>query len=142
MQVAVFDLVTNNTDRKGGHILRSGERLYGIDQGLTFHVEPKLRTVVWDLGAAQVPVPWRADLKQLADAVAGRCVPELEELLDRRELAALGGARAASRASRSSRRCPRDAGPTPGRRCRASPHVRPAVQVSSLQPRVGGWWSG
>ena len=89
MQVAVFDLVTNNTDRKGGHILRSGERLYGIDQGLTFHVEPKLRTVVWDLGAAQVPVPWRADLEQLADAVAGRCVPELEELLDRRELAAL-----------------------------------------------------
>ena len=81
--------MTNNTDRKGGHILRSGDRLYGIDQGLTFHVEPKLRTVVWDLGAATVPGAWRADLERLADAVRAACAPELEDLLDRRELAAL-----------------------------------------------------
>ncbi len=47
-RMAVFDLLINNADRKGGHILRteSGE-LRGIDHGLTFHDESKVRTVLW-----------------------------------------------------------------------------------------------
>ncbi|GAB3085728.1 SCO1664 family protein [Isoptericola nanjingensis] len=47
-RMAVFDAVVNNADRKGGHVLplRDGRRL-GVDHGVTFHVEPKLRTVLW-----------------------------------------------------------------------------------------------
>ncbi|MFI5426863.1 SCO1664 family protein [Aeromicrobium sp. UC242_57] len=47
-QMAVFDLVCNNADRKGGHVLAmpDGHR-FGVDHGLTFHVERKLRTVLW-----------------------------------------------------------------------------------------------
>jgi len=47
-RMAVFDAVVNNADRKGGHVLEmAGGHRYGIDHGLTFHVEPKLRTVLW-----------------------------------------------------------------------------------------------
>ena len=47
-RMAVLDVLTNNADRKGGHVLamESGHR-YGVDHGLTFHHEPKLRTVLW-----------------------------------------------------------------------------------------------
>lgn len=47
-RMAVFDAVVNNADRKGGHVLPlpDGRRL-GVDHGVTFHVEPKLRTVLW-----------------------------------------------------------------------------------------------
>jgi uncharacterized repeat protein (TIGR03843 family) len=47
--VALFDAVVNNTDRKGGHILKDPDgNLWLIDHGVCFHAEPKLRTVVWD----------------------------------------------------------------------------------------------
>ncbi|WP_199579581.1 SCO1664 family protein, partial [Streptomyces sp. CRB46] len=47
-RLAVLDAVINNADRKGGHLLpAAGERLYGIDHGVTFHVEDKLRTLLW-----------------------------------------------------------------------------------------------
>jgi uncharacterized repeat protein (TIGR03843 family) len=47
-RMAVLDVVVNNADRKGGHVLEmtDGHR-YGVDHGVTFHVEPKLRTVLW-----------------------------------------------------------------------------------------------
>ena len=47
-RMAVFDVVVNNADRKGGHVLEmpDGHR-YGVDHGLTFHFEHKLRTVLW-----------------------------------------------------------------------------------------------
>ncbi len=47
-QMAVFDIITNNADRKGGHVLSmpDGHR-YGVDHGLTFHADHKLRTVLW-----------------------------------------------------------------------------------------------
>ncbi|MFN2526684.1 MAG: SCO1664 family protein, partial [Actinomycetota bacterium] len=45
---AAFDVVVNNADRKAGHVLEDGSgRLWGVDHGVTFHVEPKLRTVIW-----------------------------------------------------------------------------------------------
>ena len=46
--MALFDVVVNNADRKGGHVLpmADGHR-HGVDHGLTFHVENKLRTVLW-----------------------------------------------------------------------------------------------
>ncbi|MDH5292543.1 MAG: phosphatidylinositol kinase, partial [Acidimicrobiia bacterium] len=54
---AVFDIVTNNADRKIGHMLREvgSDKLWAIDNGLTFHAEPKLRTVLW--GFAGQPIP-------------------------------------------------------------------------------------
>lgn len=47
-RMAVFDVLANNADRKIGHILPmvDGHRV-GVDHGLTFHGEPKLRTVLW-----------------------------------------------------------------------------------------------
>lgn len=52
--IALFDAVINNTDRKGGHILKDPkEKLWLIDHGVCFHAEPKLRTVVWDFAGQQ-----------------------------------------------------------------------------------------
>jgi hypothetical protein len=55
--VALFDLLVNNADRKGGHILvqKHTRKLYLIDHGLCFHVEDKLRTVVWDFAGEPIP---------------------------------------------------------------------------------------
>jgi uncharacterized repeat protein (TIGR03843 family) len=55
-RMAVFDVVVNNADRKGGHVLEMGDgHRYGVDHGVTFHVEHKLRTVLW--GWLGDPVP-------------------------------------------------------------------------------------
>jgi hypothetical protein len=53
---AVFDLLVNNADRKGGHILRDeNQHLWLIDHGLCFHSEEKLRTVIWDFAGEPIP---------------------------------------------------------------------------------------
>jgi uncharacterized repeat protein (TIGR03843 family) len=47
-RIALFDAVINNADRKGGHILTNDDGVhFAIDHGVTFHSEPKLRTVLW-----------------------------------------------------------------------------------------------
>lgn len=55
-QVAAFDLVINNADRKAGHCLidQTG-RLWAIDHGVCFHVQPKLRTVIWEFAGQPLP---------------------------------------------------------------------------------------
>jgi uncharacterized repeat protein (TIGR03843 family) len=54
-RMAVFDVVVNNADRKGGHVLAMGDgHRYGVDHGISFHVDPKLRTVLW--GWAREPL--------------------------------------------------------------------------------------
>jgi uncharacterized repeat protein (TIGR03843 family) len=77
--MAVFDLIANNADRKGGHCLLDGEgHLWGIDHGLCFHVQPKLRTVIWDFSGEPIPDRLIDDLRRLA-----ACPPEsLSGLLD------------------------------------------------------------
>lgn len=45
--VAAFDAVINNSDRKGTHLVREGDRLRGFDHGVSLHEDPKLRTVLW-----------------------------------------------------------------------------------------------
>lgn len=45
--VAAFDAVINNSDRKGSHLVREGDRLRGFDHGVSLHEDPKLRTVLW-----------------------------------------------------------------------------------------------
>jgi len=56
-EFAVFDVLANNTDRKGGHCLHdeSSDTVVGIDHGLTFHPAWKLRTVIWDFAGETVP---------------------------------------------------------------------------------------
>jgi uncharacterized repeat protein (TIGR03843 family) len=71
-RLAVLDAVANNADRKGGHILRSADgRVYGVDHGLTFNEDEKLRTVLW--GWAGEPLPQEAVevLEQLAADLGG-----------------------------------------------------------------------
>lgn len=54
--VALFDLLINNADRKGGHILKGTDgHLWLIDHGICFHEEDKLRTVVWDFAGQPIP---------------------------------------------------------------------------------------
>jgi uncharacterized repeat protein (TIGR03843 family) len=79
----------NNADRKAGHVLiGEGDRLWGIDHGLTFHDEPKLRTVLW--GWAGEPIP-RALMKDVQGLKENWSVVEglLEEYLAGYELFAL-----------------------------------------------------
>lgn len=55
-EVVLFDLLINNADRKGGHILVGPDgKLWLIDHGLSFHAEEKLRTVVWDHAGQPIP---------------------------------------------------------------------------------------
>jgi hypothetical protein len=67
---AVFDVLANNADRKGGHCLqsRADGHIWGIDHGLTFHDEWKLRTVIWDFAGEPVPPALADDVcRVLAD---------------------------------------------------------------------------
>jgi len=65
--MAALDVLVNNADRKRAHLLVDpAGRLRGIDHGVTFHQEFKLRTVLLDLGGEPVPDPWLADLRRLA----------------------------------------------------------------------------
>lgn len=78
MRVIVFDALANNADRKGGHLLRTDAGLFGIDHGVTFHVEPKLRTVLWGRAGQPIPEPL---LHDVADVV-GRLDPLARWLSD------------------------------------------------------------
>ena len=91
--LVLFDLIANNADRKGGHCLRAGDGcIIAIDQGLCFHVQDKLRTVVWEFAGEPLPADLTADLQRLegdlADA-AGNTRRALAPLLDAGEMAAL-----------------------------------------------------
>lgn len=68
VRMAVFDFVSNNTDRKGGHCLIDAHRhVWGIDNGLSFHAEFKLRTVIWEFGGEPIPESLLDDLRRLVD---------------------------------------------------------------------------
>ena len=79
-RVCVFDLLANNTDRKSGHCLLGEDgKIYAIDNGLSFHAEFKLRTVIWEFGGEDIPRPLLEDVAQF---VAAGVPPALAELLD------------------------------------------------------------
>ena len=68
LTMCAFDVVANNADRKSGHVLQGVDgRLWGIDHGLCFHRQPKLRTVIWDFAGGAVPDAVLADVDRLAD---------------------------------------------------------------------------
>jgi hypothetical protein len=78
-RVCAFDLIANNADRKGGHCLVADNAIYAIDNGLCFHVEPKLRTVIWDFTGQPVPEPALADLRRFVDAGGAARAPRSDE---------------------------------------------------------------
>ena len=88
LQVAAFDVVVNNADRKAGHCLLDGDgRVWLVDHGVCFHVMPKLRTVIWEFAGDRVPAPIRDDLRALAGSLrAGSLRRTMLELLDRPEV--------------------------------------------------------
>ncbi|MCS5498401.1 SCO1664 family protein [Cnuibacter physcomitrellae] len=89
-RMAVFDVIVNNADRKGGHVLAmpDGHR-YGVDHGITFHVEPKLRTVLWGWIGEPLADDELAAVARLRSALGGALGASLEPLLPAEELAAL-----------------------------------------------------
>jgi uncharacterized repeat protein (TIGR03843 family) len=106
-RLAVLDALVNNGDRKGGHVLRRADgSVAGIDHGVTFHPEPKLRTVLW--GWAGEPIPgWLCDELRdgagqfgailrgapaaLGDAEVGAATDRLSVLLDEGTFPVPGG---------------------------------------------------
>ncbi|MBI4299993.1 MAG: SCO1664 family protein [Chloroflexi bacterium] len=92
MRIAAFDYLANNADRKAGHcVLGANGKVWGIDHGLTFHVVPKLRTVIWDFAEQPLPEEITADLKAFREKLAGEneFAEQLPKLLSRDEIAAL-----------------------------------------------------
>ncbi|MEK9660024.1 MAG: SCO1664 family protein [Chloroflexota bacterium] len=91
LALAVFDVLANNADRKGGHVFvgRAGG-VWAIDNGLTFNTEPKLRTVVWDFAGQQVPAALLQDVERALAGLDGEAGGPLRALLSPDELAALG----------------------------------------------------
>lgn len=102
-EICAFDLVANNTDRKAGHILLGqDDELWAIDNGLSFHQEFKVRTVIWDFAGEQLSQEVSDGLEALLDDGLS---PELAELLDPFERDAL---LARARALRLAREYPDD----------------------------------
>ena len=65
-RAAVFDILANNADRKGGHVLVDPEdHIWLIDHGICFHSQYKLRTVIWDFIGESLPEDTRDDLAAL-----------------------------------------------------------------------------
>ena len=89
-RVAAFDIITNNADRKGGHFLKDAEgRTWVVDHGLTFHPQPKLRTVVWDFADQPISDAIREDLRRLLDRLHdpdSRLVSQLSRLISKTEV--------------------------------------------------------
>jgi uncharacterized repeat protein (TIGR03843 family) len=91
-RMAAFDVIANNADRKGGHCLLDAEgHVWGVDHGLCFHEQPKLRTVIWDFAGEAIS---DYDLDSIRRLLACGLPPSLDSLLrpvERRALLARAG---------------------------------------------------
>ena len=83
--LAVFDVLINNADRKGGHILSSAGRVFGVDHGVSFHTDHKLRTLLWGWAGCELTGQEVEAVRKARDEAPG----QLGELLTEREIAAL-----------------------------------------------------
>ena len=89
-RLCLLDWIANNADRKPDHILISDEgRLWGIDHGLTFHAQAKLRTVLWHFATEPFLEEELADLKRLQTALRSADSHRIRDLIDPFEFAAL-----------------------------------------------------
>jgi uncharacterized repeat protein (TIGR03843 family) len=90
-RLAVLDAVINNADRKGGHILLGpDDRLYGVDHGVAFHVEDKLRTILWGWTQSTLPDDATEMLRRLAAELRAGLGQQLAEHLTAAEVRAVG----------------------------------------------------
>lgn len=91
-RIAAFDAVINNADRKGGHLLplESGH-VHGVDHGVTFHTDDKLRTVLWQWAGKPLPADTIEVLTRLRTDLDGSLGERLTPLLTRREIARTRG---------------------------------------------------
>jgi uncharacterized repeat protein (TIGR03843 family) len=82
--LAVFDVLVNNADRKGGHILYSDGSVFGVDHGISFHTDNKLRTLLWGWAGCEL------DDREIAAVTRARddAPEQLTELLDAYEIEA------------------------------------------------------
>lgn len=89
-RMAVFDALVNNADRKGGHVLAmtDGHR-YGVDHGVTFHSDPKLRTVLWGWLDDVLTADEIGAIGALRELLAGSLGERLHGLLTGPEVTAL-----------------------------------------------------
>ena len=89
-RMAVLDLLVNNADRKGNHVLAmtDGHR-YGVDHGLTFHSEHKLRTVLWGWVDDELTADELDGVERVIAGLDGDLGAELAELLSADEIASL-----------------------------------------------------
>jgi uncharacterized repeat protein (TIGR03843 family) len=90
--MAAFDWIVNNADRKSGHCLVDADgHIWGVDNGLSFHPLPKLRTVIWDFAGDAVPERLKADAARLAGCLgpSDPLTRSLGTLLSREEIRAL-----------------------------------------------------
>ena len=89
-RMAVFDIVVNNADRKGDHILAMvGGHRHGVDHGLTFHTEHKLRTVLWGWLGEELATDELDGVARIRASLDDDLGTSLEPLVTGRELAAL-----------------------------------------------------
>lgn len=91
-RMALLDALINNADRKGGHCLRDKQgHIWGIDHGICFHEEYKLRTVIWEPAGQPIPTTLLNHLCTLQHALQQHAAPHntLSHLLSATELAAL-----------------------------------------------------
>jgi hypothetical protein len=91
IRVALFDVIVNNADRKSGHCLfDADDNVWVIDHGLTFHVEEKLRTVIWDFSGQQLPSEMCGDVEgALAEMERGALGDTIRGLISPGEVRAL-----------------------------------------------------
>jgi len=99
-RMAVFDVVVNNADRKGDHVLEmpDGHR-YGVDHGLTFHSDPKLRTVLWGWIGEELTAEELDGVDRVIEGLKGELRRRLAELLSADELSSLAARCAALRST-------------------------------------------
>ena len=89
-RMAVFDAVVNNADRKGGHLIPMPDgHVYGVDHGVSFHAQDKLRTVLWSWAGDPLPDDAAAALSELRAELEGWLETALAALLTRREVTAV-----------------------------------------------------
>ena len=97
-RICAWDLIANNADRKSGHCLLGPDAaIYAVDNGLCFHAEPKLRTVIWEFGGQPIPPAILDDVRRFVEAGLPKPLatlltpPERKALLARaREVLAAG----------------------------------------------------
>lgn len=92
-KMAIFDVVVNNVDRKGGHcLLDDGRKIWGIDHGLTFHPSNRLRTVIWDYAGQSIADDIMGDIQMLCAKLEDDQDPytqQLKELISPPELSTM-----------------------------------------------------